>query len=300
MQNSMKPIEAAIGKQPARSLSRAELWLGTELLGRAGMADTVDNHLRLAGRLGHGMVCLPVAGDISDKPPLGYRYFEIQELKAAVRSGNRPIAAVVDGPFQSLVNRMGLMAVLLAWSRDRTGLMAAFESEQADCLDLIRRSVDQGARVVVMADDFAADRGPMISPADVDALCGPFYSRVVPLIQGAAAAAFLHSCGNITSLVPLIKAWRFDGLAAVQHGANDLTFLHRAFDGHMTIMAGIEPDLLASDTPPRSALKNFEHVVKTLAPSGDLILCSSTGLYSGDFLARVRKVYRLADDLAAA
>ncbi len=298
MQNSVDRIKRAVANQPLRPIPRAELWLGTELLQRAGLTDTLENHFRLTEQLGQDMICLPVAADISLKPALGYRYFECSELRDAIRTGGRFVAAVVDGPFQELVNRMGLMALLTAWVRQRQEIVRAYKMEQVKTLEMIRNCLDQGVHAVVIADDFAADRAPLISPADIETLCAPFYTRAVPVVHGANASVFLHSCGNITPLAPLIKAWRLDGLAAVQHRANDLTALRKVFGPHLVIMAGIEADLLESDAPPLDALNEFERIVGSLAPLGGLILSSCCGLYSGDFLSRIKRIYDIADRLA--
>jgi hypothetical protein len=288
-------VREVIAHRPIRPLPRGELWLGTECLSRAGFTDTLENHFRLVAQLGQDMICLPVADDISDKPAVGYRYFEYTGLKAAARHSDRFVTAVLDGPFQELVNRMGLRGVLTAWVRKRQEMMRVYEMEQAKVLDLAHRCLDQGVHALVIADDFAADQGPFISPADIEILCTPFYTQAVTAIHEASASAFLHSCGNLTLLIPLIKRWRLDGLAATQHRAIDLTTLHQAFDSKLTVMAGIEADLLESDFPPAGALNEFERIVGTLAPLGGLILSSCCGLYSGDFLSRIEKIYAIAD-----
>jgi hypothetical protein len=292
---SVHRVKEAIAHRPIRPLPRGELWLGTGLFKRAGVTDTLENHFRLVTQLGQDMICLPIADNTSDKPALGYRYFKYTELKDATRHSDRFVTAVLDGPFQELVNRMGLMAGLTAWVRKRQEFISAYEMEQAKVLELTRKCLDQGVDALVIADDFAADQAPFISPTDIQTLCTPFYTQAVMAIHEASAAAFLHSCGNLTLLIPLIKAWRLDGLAAVQHRAIDLITLHQAFDFQLTIMAGIEAELLVSDVPSPGALNEFERIVGNLAPLGGLILSSCCGLYSGDFLGRIENIYAFAD-----
>lgn len=297
MQNSVYRIREVIAHLPIRPIPRGELWLGTEFLNRAGFADILENHFRLCDQLGQDIICLPIADNPDGKPALGYRYFNYTDLKAATHIRDRFVTAVLDGPFQELVNRMGLMVVLTTWIRKRKEIISAYEIEQAKVLELTRRCLDQGVHALVIADDFAADKAPFISPTDIDILCTSFYTQAVTAIHTANASAFLHSCGNLTLLIPLIKAWRLDGLAAVQHRAIDLTALHQAFDSKLTIMAGIEADLLKSDFPPPGPLNEFKRIVGTLAPLGGLILSSCCGLYSGDFLARIKKIYAIADHI---
>lgn len=282
-----------------RTLPRGELWLGTEALARAGLRDNVENHLRLADQLAHDVVCFSVAMATELKPALGYRYFTCAELGSAVKSGNQMVAAVVDGPFQELVNTMGLTRVATDWFRQREALLSAYAVKQTHALELIQRCLDQGARLVVIADDLAAQQGPLFKPADLETLCGDFYARAAQRIHAARARLFWHCCGNITSLIPLVKAWRLDGLAAVQHQTNNLVALSEALGHRLAIMAGIDNELLDADMPPSEAVDGLKQIVSALAPTGCLILGSSCGLYRGAYLSRIKKIYRMTDQWLA-
>ena len=69
----------------------------------------------MADQLDHDMVCLSVSDTKDYKPDLGYRYFDCAHIKRAAAVYDRPLFAVVDGPFQTMVNQMGLMRVLTDW-----------------------------------------------------------------------------------------------------------------------------------------------------------------------------------------
>jgi uroporphyrinogen-III decarboxylase len=298
MPTSIHKINTIFSSQPICPVPRGELWLGTELLSRAGFTDTPDNHLRMVEKLGQDMVCLPVADDTADKPDLGYLYFQCSALKTAVNKSDHFVAAVVDGPFQQLANHMGLMDFLIALARNRQDVFKAYAAEQAKVLELIYRCIDQGVDAVVIADDFASDAAPLISPSAIEKLCANFYTQAVATLHKAHARAFLHSCGSIIQLMTLINTWQIDGLASVQHRCNDLVALKKILGPSRVIMAGIEAELLASDSPRPGDIAEYKHIVKTLAPIGGLILSSSCGLYNGDFLERIQKIYAIADGLA--
>lgn len=281
----------------SRTLSKGELWLGTEVLARAGFDDSVDNHLRLADQLGHDVVCFPVTMETAQKQGLGYRYFSWAALQTAIGTANQMVAAVVDGPFQELVTERGLAAVATDWFRQRRELRSAYASKQIQILELIRQCLEQGVGLVVIADDLATQQGPLFSSNDIKLLCGEFYTRATKLIHAAKAKAFWHCCGKITSLAPLLKNWRLDGLAAVQHHANNLLTLDKALDGSLVLMAGIENELLDTDPPSQTAVGALKRIITTLAPTGRLILSSGCGLYRGDYLTRIKKIYAMVDEL---
>lgn len=289
-------IRAAMKNTPLFPLPKGEIWLGTDLLKQAGFADSIENHFHMADRLGQDMVCLPITDGMGEKPHLGYRYFECGDLKNAVRIKDLFVVAVVDGPFQELVNGMGLMEVLMGWARDRTGVIEAYGREQKRSLDLISRCLDTGVHGIIITDDLAADQGPMISPGDIETLCSDFYTQAVKKVHGKGLPVLLHSCGKIRQLTGLISAWQIDGLAAVQHSANNLVELKEILGPGCAIMAGIDAELLVQE-PSGAAISEFKRLIAAMAPKGGVILCSSCGLYSRTFLDRIKQIYALADHL---
>jgi hypothetical protein len=62
-------------------------------------------------------------------------------------------------------------------------------------------------------------------------------------------------------------------------------------------MAGIEAEVLEARELSLSTAAEFERLVQSLASGGGFILCSSSGLYVGDFLTRVQELYRIADEV---
>ncbi len=296
--NSLNRTKNILSDLPLYPIPRAELWLGTDLLKQAGFDDTLKNHIQLVKELGQDMICLPVTDNPSEKPNLGYRYFRPAELKTAVQTSDKLVAAVVDGPFQELVNRLGLLEVLKRWGRNRDKIINTCASIQETVLDSILRCLDQGIHAIVIADDLAADQALLICPKDIDMLLTPFYERAVSTIHKADAHVFFHSCGKITQLIPLIKKWQIDGLAAAQHRTNDLVALHQTLESKVVIMAGIEAENLASESLDKNMQRDFEYIITSLSPLGGLILCSGSGLYNGGFLERIKKIYALADRIA--
>ncbi len=289
-------LRAALDRRPVFPVARGELWLGTGLFDQVGYEDTLDNHVRLAASLGQDLVCLPVTDGRTVKPALGYRYFSISDLKTAAVSSDLPAAAIVDGPFQELVNQTGLMSVLTGWAMHRQDIISAYESQSEKVLSLIRRCLDRGVQALVITDDMAADRGLLISPPDIDRLCTPFYTRAVADIHAAGVTVFLHSCGRITRLLPLAASWGIDGLAAIQLEINDPGDLRGTPSRGPVIMAGIDAQML-EPAPCETQVSRFKKTLSLLAGTGGFILCSSCGLYKKTFLERIKLIYQTADQV---
>jgi hypothetical protein len=88
----------------------------------------------------------------------------------------------------------------------------------------------------------------------------------------------------------------FDGLAAVQHRANDLISIRGKYGSALTLMGGIDAEILGAGEISSSSLKEYERLIRHFSEGGGFILCSSSGLYSGDFLERLQELYRIADE----
>ena len=277
-------------------LPRGEVWLGTKLVMAAGYDDTADNHFRAAEDLNHDFVSFPVKGQNDKTPDLGYRYFTAADLAHGFPERGFFLFAVIDGPFQRLVNHMGLVEALMGLIRDREAALKAYAEESDNAFSLIRQCLDRGVNGIIIADDFAGENGPLVSPRDIGELSGPFYTKAVTEIHKAGAKSVLHSCGNLTRLFDIFEPWRLDGLAAVQNRCNDLAG-HAKKTGRVVI-AGIDSPLLESDAPPDSELDAFKHLISAMAPTGGLVLCSGSGLYKGEFLGRIKALYAMADELS--
>jgi uroporphyrinogen decarboxylase len=297
MDNSIDNVSKAFEHQSPRRPPRGELWLGTELLKKANLDDTLEGHLAMIKRLGQDIMCLPLSSKRKMNEALGYRYFDLQGLAQASRIDDLFVMALIDGPFQRLAEKRGLMNVLAGWRREQHEFKKAYEQERAEVDVLIRRSLELSVGAVVVADDMAGEHAPFVGPDDLQELCSPFYTQAVSEIHSGHAYALLHSCGNITRLIPHIISYGFDGLAAIQHRTNDLIALKKRHGSTLTFMAGIEAEVLEAPKLSSSNRKEYESIVRALTPDGGFIICSSSGLYAGGFLARVQELYRIADTI---
>lgn len=287
--DSVDRLKSLVSNKDHNSISRGEVWLGSAFIKSAGLDDTIDNHFRVAKQLGLDMVCLSVSENPHHNENLGYRYFQPKDIRSDFRDRTRLLAVVVDGPFQRMVNTRGLMEVLLSWVNDRESAIFTYAAEQKIALDLVEQMLEREVDTIILADDFAGDQAPFMNPIELDKICTPFYTQAVSLIRKAGASVFLHCCGNLQQLLPLIKAWNLDGLAAIQISNNDLGLLDTELGG--LLMAGIDATLLETDTPSHDEIEALKRFVTHFAKHERLILCSSCGLYKSDYWGRIQRIY---------
>ena len=287
-------IEALTRLDKRNSLAKGEIWIGTRFIERAGLEDTVDNHFRLAEELGQEMVCLPISEIPGQNLETGYQSFGHKEINPSLANRTSLLAAVVDGPFQRLAGQMGMEALLSGWLGKKEEIQKRFANEQETALELVNQCLDKGVHAIILADDMCGGSAPLVNPADIDRLSTPFYTQAVSQIKSAGVLSFLHCCGNLTRLAPMIASWNLDGLAAIQIHNNDIWLLEEQIGG--TFLAGIDSPLLEVDTPKPELPENLMEAVSFLAGKGKLILSSSFGLHNPDFWGRLQALYRQIDN----
>lgn len=297
MRSSIDLVRRAFRHQGRGCPARGELWVGSDVLHKAGLKDDPAGHLELRKTLGMDILFLPVSTTRSPNPTQGYRYFEADDLDQAVRISDLFVGAVVDGPFQRLAMKKGLMTMMTFWGSDRESFAKELDDEASIATGLIAESLGLKVGAVVIADDLAWEEGTYIHPDRLSELLGRFYAEAAAMIRAAGAQALFHSCGNITAMLPKLKACGFDGLAAVQIRRLDPARFMKEYGSDFTIMAGIEADLLETESPTPAQRREFALGLRTLSGRGGLILCSSCGLFSADFLDRLPEIYRMADEV---
>jgi len=290
MQNSVVRVKNLLKNSCRNSVPKGEVWVGSAFLKSAGLEDTLENHFCLAAQLGHDMVCLPLSEKPERNSSLGYRYFEPRELSSDFRDRTLFLSAVIDGPFQRMVNQRGLMEVLMGWTQDKASTLTAYAEERKTALELIDQCLEKAVDAIIFADDLAGEQAPFINPLELDTVCTPFYMQAVSSIRKAGVLVLLHCCGNLQQLIPLMKSWNLDGLAAIQVSHNDLGLLDKEIGG--ILIAGIEATLLEKDTPSPDEMEALKRFVAHYAAQERLILSSNCGLYRPDFWGRLQRIYR--------
>jgi hypothetical protein len=291
MTGPVNKVKAAFQHTQTENVPKGELWLGTDLLKEAGFEDDLSGHIKLIEYLKQDMICLPIAHEPSMNKNLGYRYFSVSDADEALKTADLFVVTIIDGPFQRLVEKKGLVEVLSLWMKKRNDFSSLYEKERAIAEELLYRCLDASVHGVIIADDMAGDSSTFMNPRHIDTFFTPFYSQATQKIHDAAAVALFHSCGAISAIVPTLLSNGFDGLAAVQHRINDLISLKLQYKSRLILVGGIDGEMLQKEELSSDDMEEFKNLVKNISRNGDFVLSSACGLYSGQFLKRIQYIY---------
>jgi uroporphyrinogen decarboxylase len=284
-------IRAAFEHRLPKRIPRGEFWIETRVFAERQMEDTIYGHIALYREMEMDFISIPVT--LSEDSVFSYRMFNPSEIREAAESGLF-VLAVVDGPFQMLVNRMGLRRTLADIAGRIDEISETVSNEAQKVSSLVDTCIHYGANAVMIAEDIAYDRGTFFSPTTFRNLLYPAYRDLMNTIHNCGAFAVYHSCGDITGVIPDLVSLGVDGLSC-QAECMDLLSLKRDYGAKLTMFTGVSLELLDSISILSRHRQQFSKTVTKLGEGGGFILSSSSGLSSPHMISNLLQLYGIAD-----
>lgn len=181
------------------------------------------------------------------------------------------------------------------WSAYLVGmdnLLAAFllEPELAETLmdkvlesniAVVRGAIRAGAEVIVLGDDYAHNRGPMMSPAVFERFILPRLKRMVDAIHEEGAFCVKHSDGNIYPLLDMIVGTGADGINPIEPAAGmDLATARRRTQGKVCLVGNIDCGRLLPHGTVGEVREAVRRAIADAGAEGGFILSSSNSIHS--------------------
>jgi len=116
-------------------------------------------------------------------------------------------------------------------------------------LGIARHYLDIGVEMVGMSDDLGTQRGLLFSPETIDEFLLPEYRRLFQLYKSRKVLVNFHSCGYIVPMLKTFMNLGVDVLNPVQASANDLATVRRITQGRMTLLGGLDANVIVHGTP---------------------------------------------------
>jgi uroporphyrinogen decarboxylase len=142
---------------------------------------------------------------------------------------------------------------------------------------LALESARAGIDVLAFYDDAGSQSGMQISPAIWRSLVKPAWKRVLDQVRREAPSAvfFLHSCGNITEIVPDIAEVGFQILHPVQPECMDPAAVKASWGGKLILCATLGAQKTLSLASAQEVRRETARLAKTLGADRRCILCPS-------------------------
>ncbi len=144
-----------------------------------------------------------------------------------------------------------------------------------------QNAIRAGADVVVLADDYAHNPGPMMSPDVFRRYLLPRMTRMVQLIREEGALCIKHTDGNIHPLLDMLVSSGIHGLNPLEPLAGmDLKTVKRMAGDRVCLVGNIDCGELLPHGSPEEVTDAVRQAIEDAAPGGGFILASSNSIHS--------------------
>lgn len=206
------------------------------------------------------------------------------------------VCTSVHGVFDFEYMLMGFEDFLIATKTNEKAIKLLVKKVSQFASQSAKRAVKAGARLIIIADDLAHNKGTFLAPQTLRDLFFPYLAEQVEEIKKGGAAVFLHSDGNLNEILDDIVEMGFDGLQSLQPSANmDLARIKKRYGDRLCLMGNIDIDYTL---PFGNAREVEEAVIKALqiaAPGGGYILSSSNVLTRDVPVENAKVMYQTAE-----
>ncbi len=136
----------------------------------------------------------------------------------------------------------------------------------------MQREVEAGAMVIGMFDDMGQKERPLLSPKLFDEFLAPEYRDMIQIAHKAGAYFWLHSCGNITELLPSLVDCGLDVWQTLEPASGvNLAEVKEKYGDKMTFTGAIDYSNTLPFGTPEEIETHIKNVLRAGMPGGGYI-----------------------------
>ncbi|MCX6080763.1 MAG: hypothetical protein NTW32_14650 [Chloroflexi bacterium] len=200
--------------------------------------------------------------------------FSAEKIDFFRREQDLFITAQVGGPISSLTWALG-MENMMIWCLTEADAMLCFVRQMIE-FEIQRACyfLDHGADAVLIADDIAYNSGSFMRPSSMERFAWPFYREMISRIKAHRnVPVFLHTDGDIRSLLPHIIACEFDGLQSLQPSAHmDILAVKHQYGARLCLWGNLDLDRLMTFGTPSEVSEQTRWLCRNIGTDGGFIL----------------------------
>ncbi|MDP3063737.1 MAG: uroporphyrinogen decarboxylase family protein [Chloroflexota bacterium] len=147
--------------------------------------------------------------------------------------------------------------------------------------ELVRAAIKAGADGVVLADDWAFNTAPMMSPKHFQQFVLPYFKRAVDIVHDAGGYAIKHSDGNIWPILEMTVNTGVDAINPIQPDAGmDIGEVKQKYGQRVCLIGNINCGYTLSEAPIEQVVRETKEAIRKAGPGGGFVMMSSNSLHS--------------------
>ncbi|MEI6514723.1 MAG: uroporphyrinogen decarboxylase family protein [bacterium] len=208
------------------------------------------------------------------------------------------VSAQIGGPLSQMDWTLGLEEMMI-WCLTDTDAMVAYARAMMEFeVGRALRFLDHGADMILIADDMAYNTGPFLPEACMEPLAWPFYADMIRRIKAHRdVPVFLHTDGDIRTLLDKIVGCGFDGLQSLQPSAGmDIEAVKKQYGDRLCLMGNLDLNRLMPFGTPAEITAEVHRLCRTIGADGGFILSTCNILVDAIPLDNAVAMYRATED----
>lgn len=211
--------------------------------------------------------------------------------------GNKAVVVHLNDVFSLPRYLMGMENLLMAIVTEPE-LVRALVTMSVDLnLEMAREVVARGARIVYTGDDYAGNRGPLMSPRHFRELFYPGLCRVIGGFKDLGLLVIKHTDGNLWPIIDMIVDTGIDCLDPIDPQAGmDLAEVKAKYGSRIALKGNVDCAQTMTFGAPEDVIAETQAALRKGAPGGGFILSSSNSIHSSvkpeNYLAMLRTLER--------
>jgi uroporphyrinogen decarboxylase len=197
------------------------------------------------------------------------------------------------GLFERHWSLRGMTHAMLDFYTDPAEVHRLYRAYTDFFLRFIERAKDElQADAIYWTDDLGTQSDTFFSPEIFDRFYRPYYTEIIAKAHGLGMHAWLHSCGNISKILPALVEMGLDVVHPIQKYAMDEVSVARAFGGKIAFWAGFDVQRIIPYGTPEDVRREVRHLMDTYArPDGRFLITAGNGITSDTPLESLRALY---------
>ena len=148
-------------------------------------------------------------------------------------------------------------------------------------MGIVRNAIRAGAEVILLGDDYAHNKGPLMAPEHFRVFVLPRLQRMVDLIHDEGALCIKHSDGYLYPLLDMIVSTGVDAIDPIEPLAGmDLKKVKALYGDRVCIVGNIDCGHLLPHGTEQEVRQAVRQAIADAAPGGGYILSSSNSIHS--------------------
>ena len=221
---------------------------------------------------------------------------EAENIYSRKHATGRHITLRVYGPWELIWRLRGYTEAMMDFYENREMIEDMIDHYTTFIIDVVRKGLVYGIKPdsLFLLDDLGGNTGLLFSPGFIRELFYPCYKKLVEFLKEQAMYFFLHSCGDIKSILSMYIELGVDALNPLQATVMDAIELKKQYGGQITFLGNINSRIMHNR---KAIIEELNRIIPVVMQEGGYIYSCDHSIPSGvsfeDYMFILQEARRL-------